>query len=87
MAAAPEGVEGILYWSRAFEVSRAVGVAAKLNLFSALHGATSSGTAGLSASEVAAALGLCQAPGFRGTTDWLDLLTSIGLLQRQGGPR
>jgi hypothetical protein len=81
-AAPPPGVEGILYWSRAFEVSRAVGVAAKLGLFTAL---SSSGSPGLTAQEVGQALSLCQAPGFRGTADWLDLLVSIGLLLRQGG--
>jgi hypothetical protein len=29
-------------------------------------------------------LSLCQAPGFRGTIDWLDLLASVGLLHRAG---
>ncbi len=73
-----EGIESILALSRSFEVSRAVGAAAKLKLFTAL------GTASFTAQQVSQALALCQAPGFRGAMDWLDLLTSVGLVYREG---
>lgn len=39
---------------------------------------------GLTADEIAAELKLKTTPGFRGVTDWLDVLVSLDTLQRTG---
>lgn len=42
------------------------------------------GRAGLTAAEITQQLGLNTQPGFRGVTDWLDVLVTLETLQRSG---
>lgn len=43
------------------------------------------GKPGLTAAEIAQVLQLNTQPGFRGVLDWLDVLVTLGTLQRAGG--
>lgn len=76
----PSPLAHILAVSRAFTASKALNLAAKLGIFSILDQAPQ----GLTWQAAARALD-CQAyEGFRGMTDLLDLLVSLGMLQRDG---
>ncbi|PNH08238.1 Tetracenomycin polyketide synthesis 8-O-methyl transferase tcmO [Tetrabaena socialis] len=79
-----EGLPDLLLMSRLFKVSAALNTAAKLGLFTALD---KHKEAGATAQQLSADLGLCQCPGFRAAADFLDLLVSVGCLERAGdGP-
>eukprot|EP00878_Enallax_costatus_P024191 GHUV01025794.1.p1 GENE.GHUV01025794.1~~GHUV01025794.1.p1 ORF type:complete len:175 (+),score=21.89 GHUV01025794.1:352-876(+) len=67
-------------------VSRAFTLSVKLDLYTLLRSSREKeGVEGLTAADVAARLGLKADASFRGVTDWLDLLVSLGLLDRKGG--
>eukprot|EP00775_Hariotina_reticulata_P009279 gene9279-9444_t len=66
-------------------VARAFTLSAKLDLYTVLRDVRDKeGLAGLNSQQIADRLGLMAEPGFRGVTDWLDLLTSISTLERTG---
>ncbi|KAL6764278.1 hypothetical protein V8C86DRAFT_2478811 [Haematococcus lacustris] len=70
----------LLAISRAFKASHVLNLAGKLQVFSLC----SEAPGGLTCSELVAKLGWCEAPGFRGAVDFLDLLVSLNTLQRLG---
>jgi hypothetical protein len=70
----------ILAVSRAFTASKALNLSAKLGVFTLLSQAPQ----GLNWQAVARALDLKAEEGFRGVADLLDLLVSLGMLQRDG---
>jgi hypothetical protein len=49
-----------------------------------LYWTAPAGLPGLTAQQVASRLGLQASPGFRGVTDWLDVLVSLDNLLRSG---
>ncbi|KAG2488417.1 hypothetical protein HYH03_013101 [Edaphochlamys debaryana] len=78
-----EGLSDLLTMSRLYKVSAALNAAAKLDVFTAISEQPQGATVG----HLSARLGLCAAPGFRGAADLLDLLVSVGVLEREGdGP-
>ncbi|WIA41050.1 hypothetical protein OEZ86_004686 [Tetradesmus obliquus] len=74
--------------ARVAGVSRAFTLSVKLGLYTLLQNAKDTeGLPGLSSQQVAQRLGLQTAPGFRGVSDWLDVLVSLDNLLRSGkGP-
>eukprot|EP00878_Enallax_costatus_P027256 GHUV01029321.1.p1 GENE.GHUV01029321.1~~GHUV01029321.1.p1 ORF type:complete len:168 (+),score=30.23 GHUV01029321.1:173-676(+) len=80
------GHQRLLELARVAGVSRAFTLSVKLDLYSLLRSSRGQdGVDGLTARDIATRLGLRADAGFRGVTDWLDLLVSIGLLNRTGG--
>ncbi len=70
----------ILGISRAFKASKALNLSAKLGLYTLL----AQHPDGLTWQEVASHLGWRAHEGFRGVSDFLDLLLSISMLLREG---
>ncbi|KAF6250908.1 O-methyltransferase-domain-containing protein [Scenedesmus sp. NREL 46B-D3] len=71
--------------ARVAGISRAFTLSVKLGLYTLLRDAKEKeGLPGLSSQQVAQRLGLQRSAGFRGVTDWLDVLASLHNLRRGG---
>ena len=70
----------LLSLSRAYKASKALNLSAKLGIYTLLASCPN----GMTWMEISKHMGWRCHTGFRGSADFLDLLVSVGTLQREG---